>query len=245
MVTSRDNAFHLLSQVVVARKKAPLDESTARLVSALELHLMEFDGTPEGAYARSLVNHYSPLKTGVGVERDLVEVYGLSSNVLDVPARVRNFFNDCRLTCVGYVVQFSQDDYLKYKNFGKGSFSDLMNSLHALDSRLKLDPRLTYIHDADVFKVKTCLEQPVNEFILNSEIRLFRFFTEEQMDSAARFSKDIRVVDFVTSSKPFILMNEFQQRQCLREMRYHLHPSIHFGMDKQYLVEKLGIEFAP
>ncbi len=234
--------FNLLQQFVADRGSGNLtDDAARRAVLYLESNLCLFKGMPEEVYVRALAEHYRVGEIRA-IQCELTEIYHLPTSQLPVPSRVRTFFEDHKLNRIGYVVQFSRKDFVMSKNFGLGSFAQMMDVLHGIDSRIEVGSPITYVHDSDAFQVRTCLEQPVIDVIINPETRLFRFF-ERQREMIEKIERNVRVADFVIFPESVISMSDYQRRNALDSLR-HLHPSIHFGMDKQYLNEKLGIEFA-
>mgnify|MGYP002632797079 CR=1 FL=1 len=115
------------------------DDSLKQTASILKHHLDVFDRVSEEAY------EFENQQSEVSEEQNkLRKLLNMSVNEIELSVRAANCLNNANITTVGELAMKSEQEMLKYRNFGKKSLNEIKDKLEALGLSLgmKFDERL-------------------------------------------------------------------------------------------------------
>ncbi|MCF7687861.1 MAG: DNA-directed RNA polymerase subunit alpha [Cephaloticoccus sp.] len=115
------------------------DESLKQTASILKHHLDVFDRVSEESY------EFENQQSEVSEEQNkLRKLLNMSVNEIELSVRAANCLNNANITTVGELAMKSEQEMLKYRNFGKKSLNEIKDKLEALGLSLgmKFDERL-------------------------------------------------------------------------------------------------------
>ncbi len=142
-------------QAVAEIRRLPLDEQEAQIGALTVAYGTKLKGLPEAAYLYALNQEYATLGgIPVSVLNERIEGRGLSTRVNGALCRPRNVGFIGELVHIGNLVQRSEADLLKLKNFGRGSLAEVKESLEELYTGLGLGLKIPYVHPTEIPKVK-------------------------------------------------------------------------------------------
>ena len=107
--------------------------------SILKHHLDVFDRVSEKSF------EFEDQKTEVSEEQNkLRKLLNMSVNEIELSVRAANCLNNANITTVGELAMKTEQEMLKYRNFGKKSLNEIKDKLEALGLSLgmKFDERL-------------------------------------------------------------------------------------------------------
>src|SRR5882672_10204586 len=96
-------------------------------------------------YDKNIVIEFEEAGEKVSVEQaKLKKVLGMSVNEIELSVRAANCLNNANITTVGQLAMKTEQEMLKYRNFGKKSLNEIKEKLSALSLSLgmNLDPAL-------------------------------------------------------------------------------------------------------
>ena len=115
------------------------DDSLKQSASILKHHLDVFDRVSEEAY------EFENQQSEVSEEQNkLRKLLNMSVNEIELSVRAANCLNNANITTVGELAMKTEQEMLKYRNFGKKSLNEIKDKLEALGLSLgmKFDERL-------------------------------------------------------------------------------------------------------
>jgi DNA-directed RNA polymerase subunit alpha len=115
------------------------DDSLKQAASILNHHLDVFDRVSEEAY------EFESQQSEVSEEQNkLRKLLNMSVNEIELSVRAANCLNNANITTVGELAMKTEQEMLKYRNFGKKSLNEIKEKLEALGLSLgmKFDERL-------------------------------------------------------------------------------------------------------
>jgi DNA-directed RNA polymerase subunit alpha len=115
------------------------DDSLKQAASILKHHLDVFDRVSEEAY------EFDNQQSEVSEEQNkLRKLLNMSVNEIELSVRAANCLNNANITTVGELAMKTEQEMLKYRNFGKKSLNEIKDKLEALGLSLgmKFDERL-------------------------------------------------------------------------------------------------------
>ena len=115
------------------------DDSLKQDASILNHHLDVFDRVSEEAY------EFESQQSEVSEEQNkLRKLLNMSVNEIELSVRAANCLNNANITTVGELAMKTEQEMLKYRNFGKKSLNEIKEKLEALGLSLgmKFDERL-------------------------------------------------------------------------------------------------------
>jgi DNA-directed RNA polymerase subunit alpha len=115
------------------------DDALKQSASILKHHLDVFDKVSEENY------EFENQKSEVSAEQNkLRKLLNMSVNEIELSVRAANCLNNANITTVGELAMKSEQEMLKYRNFGKKSLNEIKDKLEALGLSLgmKFDERL-------------------------------------------------------------------------------------------------------
>jgi len=115
------------------------DDSLKQAASILKHHLEVFDRVSEETY------EFENQQSEVSEEQNkLRKLLNMSVNEIELSVRAANCLNNANITTVGELAMKSEQEMLKYRNFGKKSLNEIKEKLEALGLSLgmKFDERL-------------------------------------------------------------------------------------------------------
>lgn len=115
------------------------DEALKQSASILKHHLEVFDRVSEEAV------EFEAESTEVSEEQNkLRKLLNMSVNEIELSVRAANCLNNANITTVGELAMKSEQEMLKYRNFGKKSLNEIKDKLEQLGLSLgmKIDERL-------------------------------------------------------------------------------------------------------
>ena len=115
------------------------DDALKQSASILKHHLDVFDKVSEENY------EFENQQSEVSVEQNkLRKLLNMSVNEIELSVRAANCLNNANITTVGELAMKSEQEMLKYRNFGKKSLNEIKDKLEALGLSLgmKFDERL-------------------------------------------------------------------------------------------------------
>ena len=115
------------------------DDSLKQAASILKHHLDVFDRVSEEAY------EFENQQSEVSEEQNkLRKLLNMSVNEIELSVRAANCLNNANITTVGELAMKTEQEMLKYRNFGKKSLNEIKEKLEALGLSLgmKFDERL-------------------------------------------------------------------------------------------------------
>ncbi|NLZ62982.1 MAG: DNA-directed RNA polymerase subunit alpha, partial [Lentisphaerae bacterium] len=107
-------------------------EAIARAACILQEHLMVFTNGESAVL---------PGHKGSGLtedERELVKVLSISVNDLELSVRALNCLSSANIQCLGELVEKTESQMLKYRNFGKKSLAEIKDKLKGLGLSLEM-----------------------------------------------------------------------------------------------------------
>lgn len=119
------------------------DDALKQASSILKHHLDVFDNVT----AESV--EFDSEQTEVSEEQNkLRKLLNMSVNEIELSVRAANCLNNANITTVGELAMKSEQEMLKYRNFGKKSLNEIKSKLEQLGLSLgmKLDDRLLDVH---------------------------------------------------------------------------------------------------
>ncbi len=120
------------------------DDALKQAASILKHHLDVFDNVS----AESV--EFDSEQTEVSEEQNkLRKLLNMSVNEIELSVRAANCLNNANITTVGELAMKSEQEMLKYRNFGKKSLNEIKSKLEQLGLSLgmKLDDRLLDVHN--------------------------------------------------------------------------------------------------
>ena len=115
------------------------DDSLKQSASILKHHLDVFDRVSEETY------EFENQQSEVSEEQNkLRKLLNMSVNEIELSVRAANCLNNANITTVGELAMKTEQEMLKYRNFGKKSLNEIKDKLEALGLSLgmKFDERL-------------------------------------------------------------------------------------------------------
>jgi DNA-directed RNA polymerase subunit alpha len=115
------------------------DDALKQAASILKHHLDVFDRVSEEAY------EFENQQSEVSEEQNkLRKLLNMSVNEIELSVRAANCLNNANITTVGELAMKTEQEMLKYRNFGKKSLNEIKEKLEALGLSLgmKFDERL-------------------------------------------------------------------------------------------------------
>jgi DNA-directed RNA polymerase subunit alpha len=115
------------------------DDSLKQAASIMKHHLDVFDRVSEEAY------EFENQQSEVSEEQNkLRKLLNMSVNEIELSVRAANCLNNANITTVGELAMKTEQEMLKYRNFGKKSLNEIKEKLEALGLSLgmKFDERL-------------------------------------------------------------------------------------------------------
>lgn len=115
------------------------DDALKQAASILKHHLDVFDRVSEEAY------EFENQQSEVSEEQNkLRKLLNMSVNEIELSVRAANCLNNANITTVGELAMKTEQEMLKYRNFGKKSLNEIKDKLEALGLSLgmKFDERL-------------------------------------------------------------------------------------------------------
>lgn len=115
------------------------DDALKQAAAILKHHLDVFDRVSEEAY------EFEDEGTEVSEEQNkLRKLLNMSVNEIELSVRAANCLNNANITTVGELAMKTEQEMLKYRNFGKKSLNEIKDKLEALGLSLgmKFDERL-------------------------------------------------------------------------------------------------------
>ena len=115
------------------------DDALKQAASILKHHLDVFDRVSEESY------EFENQQSEVSEEQNkLRKLLNMSVNEIELSVRAANCLNNANITTVGELAMKSEQEMLKYRNFGKKSLNEIKEKLEALGLSLgmKFDERL-------------------------------------------------------------------------------------------------------
>jgi len=115
------------------------DDALKQAASILKHHLDVFDRVSEEAY------EFESQQSEVSEEQNkLRKLLNMSVNEIELSVRAANCLNNANITTVGELAMKTEQEMLKYRNFGKKSLNEIKEKLEALGLSLgmKFDERL-------------------------------------------------------------------------------------------------------
>jgi DNA-directed RNA polymerase subunit alpha len=115
------------------------DDALKQSASILKHHLDVFDRVSEEAY------EFENQQSEVSEEQNkLRKLLNMSVNEIELSVRAANCLNNANITTVGELAMKTEQEMLKYRNFGKKSLNEIKEKLEALGLSLgmKFDERL-------------------------------------------------------------------------------------------------------
>ena len=115
------------------------DDSLKQAASILKHHLDVFDRVSEESY------EFENQQSEVSEEQNkLRKLLNMSVNEIELSVRAANCLNNANITTVGELAMKTEQEMLKYRNFGKKSLNEIKEKLEALGLSLgmKFDERL-------------------------------------------------------------------------------------------------------
>jgi DNA-directed RNA polymerase subunit alpha len=115
------------------------DDGLKQAASILKHHLDVFDRVSEEAY------EFENQQSEVSEEQNkLRKLLNMSVNEIELSVRAANCLNNANITTVGELAMKTEQEMLKYRNFGKKSLNEIKEKLEALGLSLgmKFDERL-------------------------------------------------------------------------------------------------------
>jgi len=115
------------------------DDALKQGASILKHHLDVFDRVSEEAY------EFESQQSEVSEEQNkLRKLLNMSVNEIELSVRAANCLNNANITTVGELAMKTEQEMLKYRNFGKKSLNEIKEKLEALGLSLgmKFDERL-------------------------------------------------------------------------------------------------------
>jgi DNA-directed RNA polymerase subunit alpha len=115
------------------------DDALKQAASILKHHLDVFDRVSEEAY------EFESQQSEVSEEQNkLRKLINMSVNEIELSVRAANCLNNANITTVGELAMKTEQEMLKYRNFGKKSLNEIKEKLEALGLSLgmKFDERL-------------------------------------------------------------------------------------------------------
>ena len=115
------------------------DDSLKQAASILNHHLDVFDRVSEESY------EFESQQSEVSEEQNkLRKLLNMSVNEIELSVRAANCLNNANITTVGELAMKTEQEMLKYRNFGKKSLNEIKEKLEALGLSLgmKFDERL-------------------------------------------------------------------------------------------------------
>ncbi len=115
------------------------DDSLKQASSILKHHLDVFDRVSDEAY------EFESQQSEVSEEQNkLRKLLNMSVNEIELSVRAANCLNNANITTVGELAMKTEQEMLKYRNFGKKSLNEIKDKLEALGLSLgmKFDERL-------------------------------------------------------------------------------------------------------
>ena len=115
------------------------DDSLKQAASILKHHLDVFDRVSEEAF------EFENQQSEVSEEQNkLRKLLNMSVNEIELSVRAANCLNNANITTVGELAMKTEQEMLKYRNFGKKSLNEIKEKLEALGLSLgmKFDERL-------------------------------------------------------------------------------------------------------
>ena len=115
------------------------DDALKQSASILKHHLDVFDRVSQEAY------EFESVATEVSEEQNkLRKLLNMSVNEIELSVRAANCLNNANITTVGELAMKTEQEMLKYRNFGKKSLNEIKEKLEALGLSLgmKFDERL-------------------------------------------------------------------------------------------------------
>ncbi|MFZ1054672.1 MAG: DNA-directed RNA polymerase subunit alpha [Opitutaceae bacterium] len=115
------------------------DDALKQAASILNHHLDVFDRVSEEAY------EFESQQSEVSEEQNkLRKLLNMSVNEIELSVRAANCLNNANITTVGELAMKTEQEMLKYRNFGKKSLNEIKEKLEALGLSLgmKFDERL-------------------------------------------------------------------------------------------------------
>ena len=115
------------------------DDGLKQAASILKHHLDVFDRVSEEAY------EFESQQSAVSEEENkLRKLLNMSVNEIELSVRAANCLNNANITTVGELAMKTEQEMLKYRNFGKKSLNEIKEKLEALGLSLgmKFDERL-------------------------------------------------------------------------------------------------------
>ena len=115
------------------------DDALKQSASILKHHLDVFDRVSEETY------EFENQQSEVSEEQNkLRKLLNMSVNEIELSVRAANCLNNANITTVGELAMKSEQEMLKYRNFGKKSLNEIKDKLEALGLSLgmKFDERL-------------------------------------------------------------------------------------------------------
>lgn len=115
------------------------DDALKQSASILKHHLDVFDRVSEESY------EFENQQSEVSEEQNkLRKLLNMSVNEIELSVRAANCLNNANITTVGELAMKSEQEMLKYRNFGKKSLNEIKDKLEALGLSLgmKFDERL-------------------------------------------------------------------------------------------------------
>ncbi len=115
------------------------DDALKQAASILKHHLDVFDRVSEEAY------EFESQQSAVSEEENkLRKLLNMSVNEIELSVRAANCLNNANITTVGELAMKTEQEMLKYRNFGKKSLNEIKEKLEALGLSLgmKFDERL-------------------------------------------------------------------------------------------------------
>jgi DNA-directed RNA polymerase subunit alpha len=128
----------LILEVWTDGRIAP-DEALKQSASILKHHLDVFDRVSDEAY------EFENQQSEVSEEQNkLRKLLNMSVNEIELSVRAANCLNNANITTVGELAMKTEQEMLKYRNFGKKSLNEIKEKLEALGLSLgmKFDERL-------------------------------------------------------------------------------------------------------
>jgi len=120
------------------------DEGLKQSASILKHHLDVFDNVSEESV------EFESEQSEVSEEQNkLRKLLNMSVNEIELSVRAANCLNNANITTVGELAMKSEQEMLKYRNFGKKSLNEIKSKLEQLGLSLgmKLDDRLLEVHN--------------------------------------------------------------------------------------------------
>lgn len=104
-------------------------EALADAAAILRKHISVFDGISEEP---RVVADANVVDSTSGLKSKLADVLNMSVNEIELSVRSANCLNNANITTVGELISKSEQDMLKYRNFGKKSLMEIKERLTAL-----------------------------------------------------------------------------------------------------------------